>query len=57
MLHAGRQIVITGDRAPRRLVSLEDRLRVRLEWGLCIDVQSQPAAQPAGGPAAPLRAG
>jgi chromosomal replication initiator protein len=36
----GRQIVITSDRAPRRLVSLEERLRARLEWGLLIDVQS-----------------
>jgi chromosomal replication initiator protein len=55
--HAGRQIVITSDRAPRRLVSLEDRLRVRLEWGLLIDVQSEPAAQAAGGPASSPRAG
>jgi chromosomal replication initiator protein DnaA len=55
--NAGGQIVITGDRAPRRLVSLDDRLRVRLEWGLLIDVQSEPAAQAAGGPASSPRAG
>jgi chromosomal replication initiator protein len=53
MLHTGRQIVITSDRAPSRLVSLEDRLRVQLEWGLLTDVQSQPAR----GPAAPSHAG
>jgi chromosomal replication initiator protein len=55
--NAGRQIVITSDRAPRRLVSLEDQPCVRLEWGLLIDIQSEPAAQAAGGPASSPRAG
>lgn len=53
MLNTGRQIVITSDRAPRRLVSAEDRLRVQLERGLLTDIQSQPA----GNPAASSRAG
>jgi chromosomal replication initiator protein len=55
--NAGGQIVITSDRTPRRLVSLDDRLRVRLEWGLVIDIQSEPAAQAAGGQASSPRAG
>jgi chromosomal replication initiation ATPase DnaA len=33
------QIVITCDRAPKRLVALENRLRNRFEWGLITDVQ------------------
>jgi chromosomal replication initiator protein len=37
--NAGKQIVITSDRAPTRLVMLEDRLRARLDWGVIIDTQ------------------
>src|SRR5215472_17002000 len=37
--NASKQIVISSDRAPRRLVTLEDRLRSRFEWGLQTDVQ------------------
>ncbi len=37
--NANKQIVITSDRAPKRLVALEDRLRNRFEWGLITDVQ------------------
>jgi chromosomal replication initiator protein len=36
---ASKQIVISSDRAPKRLVTLEDRLRSRFEWGLLTDVQ------------------
>ncbi|MGH3445385.1 MAG: DnaA ATPase domain-containing protein, partial [Nocardioidaceae bacterium] len=32
--NANKQIVITSDRAPKRLEALEDRLRNRFEWGL-----------------------
>ncbi|MFT4011471.1 MAG: chromosomal replication initiator protein DnaA [Nocardioidaceae bacterium] len=37
--NANKQIVITSDRAPKRLAALEDRLRNRFEWGLITDVQ------------------
>jgi len=37
---AGSQLVITSDRHPRHLSSLEDRLRSRFEWGLLTDIQS-----------------
>src|SRR6266436_682117 len=37
--NASKQIVISSDRAPKRLVTLEDRLRSRFERGLLTDVQ------------------
>jgi chromosomal replication initiator protein len=37
--NANSQIVITSDRTPKQLVTLEDRLRNRFEWGLITDVQ------------------
>jgi chromosomal replication initiator protein len=37
--NASKQIVISSDRAPKRLVTLEDRLRSRFEWGLITDIQ------------------
>ncbi len=35
----GRQIVLSSDRAPKAMVTLEARLRSRFEWGLLVDVQ------------------
>jgi chromosomal replication initiator protein len=35
----GKQMVISSDRHPRNLSSLEDRLRSRFEWGLLTDIQ------------------
>ena len=34
-----KQIVVSSDRPPKLLVTLEDRLRSRFEWGLAADVQ------------------
>ena len=35
---SGRQIVLSSDRPPKSLATLEDRLRSRFEWGLTTDV-------------------
>lgn len=37
--NANKQIVLSSDRPPRQLITLEDRLRNRFEWGLTTDVQ------------------
>jgi chromosomal replication initiator protein len=37
--NANKQIVISSDRPPKQLATLEDRLRTRFEWGLITDVQ------------------
>ena len=35
---SGRQIVLSSDRPPKSIATLEDRLRSRFEWGLTTDV-------------------
>jgi chromosomal replication initiator protein len=37
--NANKQLVITSDRSPKQLATLEDRLRTRFEWGLLADIQ------------------
>jgi chromosomal replication initiator protein len=34
-----KQIILTSDRSPKEIPTLEDRLRTRFEWGLIADIQ------------------
>jgi chromosomal replication initiator protein len=40
-LHSnGKQVVLSSDRPPKAMVTLEERLQSRFEWGLMTDIQS-----------------
>ncbi len=39
LFDAGKKIVLTSDRPPKDLATLEDRLRSRFEWGVIADIQ------------------
>ncbi len=40
LYESGNQMVISSDRPPKELRTIEDRLRSRFEWGLTTDIQS-----------------
>lgn len=37
---AGKQIIISSDKPPKEMVTLEERFRTRFEWGLIADIQA-----------------
>jgi chromosomal replication initiator protein len=39
LYNSQRQIVLSSDRSPREMATLEDRLRSRFEWGMIADLQ------------------
>ncbi len=39
LYQTNKQIIITSDRSPKELTTLEDRLRTRFSWGLTVDIQ------------------
>lgn len=39
LYESNKQIIISSDRPPKEIKTLEDRLRSRFEWGLIADVQ------------------
>ncbi len=39
LYQSNKQIILTSDRAPKDLPTLEERLRTRFSWGLSVDIQ------------------
>jgi len=40
LYQSNKQIILTSDRSPKDLTTLEDRLRTRFSWGLTVDIQA-----------------
>lgn len=40
LYNLSKQIILTSDRPPKEIPTLEDRLRTRFEWGLIADIQA-----------------
>ena len=40
LYEANKQIIISSDKPPKEIETLEERLRSRFEWGLTVDIQS-----------------
>ena len=40
LYEAKKQIIISSDKPPKEIETLEERLRSRFEWGLTVDIQS-----------------
>lgn len=40
LYEANKQIILSSDRPPKEITTLEDRLRSRFEWGLTADIQT-----------------
>ena len=40
LINQGKQIVLTSDRPPKDIKTLEDRIRTRFEWGLIADIST-----------------
>ncbi len=40
LYEANKQIILSSDKSPKEIITLEDRLRSRFEWGLIADMQA-----------------